>query len=109
MPISSFPFPTYYPDTGTGSYHPNRTLDSSWVQPLVKRDAQRLTLFNTGEVEPRLHQPHHEQDEYQDKYRNHQQISEREPWATIPGHTLSFRYLLPLPLDALGRGSDTEA
>src|SRR5919112_76774 len=26
VPVSSFPFPTYYPDTGTGSGYPNRIL-----------------------------------------------------------------------------------
>ncbi len=33
-PYPPFPFPTH-PDTGTGSGYPNRTLDSSRVQPLL--------------------------------------------------------------------------
>jgi hypothetical protein len=32
-PYPPFPFPTYYPDTGTGSGNPNRILISSFAQP----------------------------------------------------------------------------
>jgi hypothetical protein len=34
---SSFPFPTYYPDTGTGSGYPNRTYVRVFGQPIFDR------------------------------------------------------------------------
>src|SRR5215203_2899122 len=47
VPISSFPFPTYYPDTGTGSCYPNRTCVGPLTQPLLKHISQRLTPLHT--------------------------------------------------------------
>ena len=47
--ISSFPFPTYYPDTGTGSEYLNRTFVSSFTQPSARQGLQCLTLFQIGE------------------------------------------------------------
>src|SRR5918993_2208607 len=47
VPISSFPFPTYYPDTGTGSCYPNRTCVGPLTQPLLKHTSQRLTPLHT--------------------------------------------------------------
>ena len=37
MPVSSFLFPTYYPDTGTGSEYLNRTHVGSFGQPGLNR------------------------------------------------------------------------
>ena len=37
VPISSFPFPTYYPDTGTGSDSVNRTFVGPLAQPLFNQ------------------------------------------------------------------------
>ncbi len=34
---SSFPFPTYYPDTGTGSGYPDRTYVGVFGQPILDR------------------------------------------------------------------------
>jgi hypothetical protein len=44
---SSFPFPTYYPDTGTGSEDSNRTYVGPLTQPLLKEASQRLMLLHT--------------------------------------------------------------
>ena len=52
MPVSSFPFPTYYPDTGTGSEHLNRILNSSFAQPSAIKGLQCLTLLQFGEAYP---------------------------------------------------------
>jgi hypothetical protein len=46
-PYPPFPFPTYYPDTGTGSDDANRTLVEPLAQPLSKQTSQRLTLLHT--------------------------------------------------------------
>jgi hypothetical protein len=45
--ILLFPFPTYYPDTGTGSEDSNRTLVGPLAQPLFKHTSQRLTPLHT--------------------------------------------------------------
>jgi hypothetical protein len=37
VPVSSFPFPTYYPDTGTGSKYSNRTYVGPSVNPSLNR------------------------------------------------------------------------
>src|SRR5688500_12396425 len=48
VPISTpFPFPTYYPDTGTGSKDSNRTFVGPLTQPLLKHTSQRLTPLHT--------------------------------------------------------------
>jgi hypothetical protein len=47
VPVSSFPFPTYYPDTGTGSEDSNRTYVGPLTQPLLKEALQRLMLLYT--------------------------------------------------------------
>jgi hypothetical protein len=47
VPVSSFPFPTYYPDTGTGSEDSNRTYVGPLTQPLLKEASQRLMLLYT--------------------------------------------------------------
>ncbi len=44
---SSFPFPHYYPDTGTGSEHLNRTCVVSPAQPLSKQTSRLLTPLHT--------------------------------------------------------------
>jgi hypothetical protein len=46
-PYSPFPFPTYYPDTGTGSEDSNRTFVGPFAQPLLKHTSQRLTPLHT--------------------------------------------------------------
>ena len=46
MSVSSFPFPTYYPDTGTGSGYLHRTLVGPLAQPLSKQTSQRLTRLH---------------------------------------------------------------
>ena len=46
-PYPPFPFPTYYPDTGTGSEDSNRTLVGPLAQPLFKHTSQRLTPLHT--------------------------------------------------------------
>src|SRR5829696_10466309 len=47
VPISTpFPFPTYHPDTGTGSWHLNRTCVGLIAQPLCKQTSQSLTLLH---------------------------------------------------------------
>jgi hypothetical protein len=40
-------FPTYYPDTGTGSEYSNRTYVGPLTQPLLKHTSQRLTPLHT--------------------------------------------------------------
>ena len=76
--------------------HSPTTLRGAVYRPtVVKRDLQRSTPLNISHADARLHQLQDEQDEYQDQYRHYQQVAEREPGATVPGHTLSFRYLLP--------------
>jgi hypothetical protein len=40
-------FPTYYPDTGTGSEYLNRTCVGPLTQPLLKHTSQRITLLHT--------------------------------------------------------------
>src|ERR671911_388418 len=40
-------FPTYYPDTGTGSDSVNRTFVGPLTQPLLKHTSQRLTPLHT--------------------------------------------------------------
>ena len=45
-PYPPFPFPTYYPDTGTGSEDSNRTLVGPLAQPLSKQTSQRLTRLH---------------------------------------------------------------
>jgi hypothetical protein len=47
VPVSSFPFPNYHPDAGTGSDFPNRTFVGPLVQPLFKQASRRLTLLHT--------------------------------------------------------------
>jgi hypothetical protein len=37
VPVSSFPFPHYYPDTGTGSNYLNRTYVGRIGQPILDR------------------------------------------------------------------------
>ena len=44
--VSSFPFPTYYPDTGTGSEDLNRTFVGPPAQPLLKQTSRCLTPFH---------------------------------------------------------------
>jgi hypothetical protein len=46
-PYPPFPFPTYYPDTGTGSKDSNRTFVGPLTQPLFKHTSQRLTPLHT--------------------------------------------------------------
>jgi hypothetical protein len=46
-PYPPFPFPTYYPDTGTGSEYSNRTFVGPLTQPLLKHTSQRLTPLHT--------------------------------------------------------------
>ena len=46
-PYPPFPFPTYYPDTGTGSKYSNRTYVGPLTQPLLKHTSQRLTPLHT--------------------------------------------------------------
>lgn len=41
--VSSFPFPAYYLDTGTGSDYLNRTYVGPSAQPLLKQASRRLT------------------------------------------------------------------
>jgi hypothetical protein len=48
--IYSFPFPTYYPDTGTGSGYPNRTCVGPSVQPLFNQASPRLTMLHTCDL-----------------------------------------------------------
>src|SRR5215204_2234762 len=55
--VSSFPFPTYYPDTGTGSCYPNRTCVGPFVQPLFKQASRRLTMLHTCDLPVRWSQP----------------------------------------------------
>src|SRR5918997_5306123 len=55
-PYPPFPFPTYYPDTGTGSCYPNRTCVGPLPQPLLKHTSQRLTPLHTlSPTHPPLH------------------------------------------------------
>src|SRR5829696_3541707 len=49
-PYRPSPFPTYYPDTGTGSGHSNRTYVGPLAQPLFKHASRRLTLLHTREI-----------------------------------------------------------
>jgi hypothetical protein len=46
-PYPPFPFPTYYPDTATGSKYSNRTYVGPLTQPLLKHTPQRLTPLHT--------------------------------------------------------------
>ena len=48
-PYPPFPFPTYYPDTGTGFGKRNRNSVDPYLQPSFKRGLQCLTLLHTGE------------------------------------------------------------
>src|ERR671911_21899 len=45
-PYPPFPFPTYYPDTGTGSGHSNRIYVEPFGQPLSKQTSRRLTTLH---------------------------------------------------------------
>jgi hypothetical protein len=46
-PNPPFPFPTYYPDTGTGSDYLDRTLVEPLAQPHCKQASPRLTPLHT--------------------------------------------------------------
>ena len=46
-PYPPFPFPTYYPDAGTGSEDSNRTYVGPLMQPLLKEASQRLMQLHT--------------------------------------------------------------
>src|SRR5215213_499131 len=46
-PYPPFPFPTYYPDTGTGSEYSKRTYIGPLAQPLFKQASRRLTPLHT--------------------------------------------------------------
>src|ERR687897_3100242 len=46
-PYPPFPFPTYHPDTGTGSEYSNRTLVGPLAQPLSNQASRRLTPLHT--------------------------------------------------------------
>jgi hypothetical protein len=46
-PYPPFPFPTYYPDTGTGSGYFNRTLVEPLTQPLSNQTSRLLTPLRT--------------------------------------------------------------
>ena len=46
MPVSSFSFPTYYPDAGTGFEDSNRTYVGPLAQPLFKQTSQPITLLH---------------------------------------------------------------
>jgi hypothetical protein len=48
VPVSSFPFLNYYPDTGTGSDYLNRTFVEPLAQPLFKQASRRLTPLYTA-------------------------------------------------------------
>ncbi len=67
-PYPPFPFPTYYPDTGTGSARRNRNSVCSCLQPLTKRSLQCLTQFHIKEIHFHLRKPQHEQNYQQDDY-----------------------------------------
>ena len=45
-PYPPFPFPTYYPDAGTGSDSVNRTCVGPLAQPLSKQTSRLLTLLH---------------------------------------------------------------
>jgi len=49
-PYPPFPFPTYHPDTGTGSGYPNRTFVGPLAQPSGKQALQCLTPFHISEA-----------------------------------------------------------
>jgi hypothetical protein len=83
-PYPPFPFPTYHPDTGTGSGKRNRNLVNPCLQPPFKRGLQCLTLLHIGDTDAHLHQSQYEQDEYQDQYRHRKQVAERKPRTPIP-------------------------
>src|SRR5919112_3701509 len=57
QPVSVSSFPTYYPDTGTGSCYPNRTCVGLFVQPLFKQASRRLTMLHTCDLAVRWSQP----------------------------------------------------
>src|SRR5215204_1448263 len=46
-PYPPFPFPTYHPDTGTGTGYPNRTFVGLLAQPLFKQASRCLTPLHT--------------------------------------------------------------
>jgi hypothetical protein len=108
-PYPPFPFPTYHPGMGTGSGYRNRKPVGPCLQPSFKRGSKCLTLLHIGNTDAHLHQSQYEQDDYQDQYRHHQQVPEREPRAPIPTHTFSFRPLCNIPLDSRGLNADTKS
>jgi hypothetical protein len=57
VPVSSFPFPTYYPDTGTGSGHSNRIYVGPFGQPLSKQTSRRLTTLHACDLARHWSQP----------------------------------------------------
>jgi hypothetical protein len=46
-PYPPFPFPTYYPDTGTGSEHLDRTFVGPLAQPHSNQTSRLLTSLHT--------------------------------------------------------------
>ena len=53
-PYPPFPFPTYYPDAGTGSDSVNRTCVGPLAQPLSKQTSRLLTLLHILPHSPSL-------------------------------------------------------
>jgi hypothetical protein len=51
-PYPPFPFPTYYPDTGTGSEYSNRILVGPLAQPLSNQTSRLLTPLHTLSPSP---------------------------------------------------------
>ena len=56
-PYPPFPFPTYYPDTGTGSGHSNRIYVGPFGQPLSKQTSRRLTTLHACDLARHWSQP----------------------------------------------------
>src|SRR5215208_7096049 len=56
-PYPPFPFPTYYPDTGTGSGHSNRIYVGPFGQPLSKQTLRRLTTLHACDLARHWSQP----------------------------------------------------
>jgi hypothetical protein len=52
-----FPFPTYYPDTGTGSDCVNHIFVGLLVQPLIKHTSRRLTTLHACDLALHWNQP----------------------------------------------------